>query len=163
MMDSFNKGKPEDLIKKTHPAIFKLAGGEKRFKEAIRSAAKKMIETGVKIESSEVEAPKKFHKAGDELVCFVPKTSVMVMGGQRVKSTSFMIAARRDKQDWKYMDGAGLRRNRELLWTFFPGLDKDLKLPENTIELLEAKPEKDSGDESATEKDSKSKSKAKKK
>ena len=136
MMKSFNEGNADDLIEKTHPAIFKLAGGKKNFKEALRSGAKQIIDLGIEIESSKIEIPKDYHQAGEELVCFVPKVVVMVVDGKRVKSTSFMIAARRGEQKWRYLDGAGLRRNPDLLWTFFPDLDKNVSLPENTVEVL---------------------------
>lgn len=140
MMEAFNKGDADMLIDKTHPAIYKLAGGEENFKQTLRAGAKQIMELGVKIESFKAEAPKEFHQAGDEQVCFVPTHAVMLTQGMRIKSSSFMIAARKAGQGWYYLDGSSLKANPEMLWTFFPELDKGIKIPETTMEMLEKAP-----------------------
>lgn len=138
MMNSFNRGDADDLIEKTHPAVFKLAGGEEKFREALRAGAKQIIDLGIKIEKFKVATPEEFHNAGGEQLCFVPTEGVMVVDGKRVKSTSFMIAARSGKEKWRYVDGSPLRQNRDLLWKLFPDLDKDVSLPEITFEVVDA-------------------------
>ena len=137
MMNSFNEGNADDLLEKVHPAIYKITGGEKNFKVLLRTATKQIVDSGVKVESLKVEAPKDYHQAGQELVCFVPMLVVMEVDGTRVKSTSFMIAARRGNEDWRYLDGAGLIENPGLLWILFPELDQDVDLPENRMEVLD--------------------------
>ena len=140
MMEAFNKGDADMLIEKTHPAIHKLVGGEEIFKATALAGAKKIMELGVKIESYKAEAPKKFHQAGDEQVCFVPTVMVMLAQGVRIKNSGFMIGARKAGEDWRYLDGAFTKTNPDMLWTFFPKLDKDIKIPETTMEKLEAAP-----------------------
>jgi hypothetical protein len=67
-----------------------------------------------------------------------------------------MIAARRGQQKWRYLDGSALRKNRDLLWTFFPELDRSVKLPKNTVEILNTTAEERGADQSATAQESRS-------
>ena len=72
-----------------------------------------------------------------EKICFLPKKTVMEVNGQKIQSNSFMIAAKKEGKEWNYLDGAGLRKNPDMLWLFFPELPKDIKLPENTMSRIE--------------------------
>jgi hypothetical protein len=38
--------------------------------------------------------------------------------------------------EWKYLDGAGLRKHPEMLYQLLPKLERDIALPPNTIEVL---------------------------
>ena len=49
----------------------------------------------------------------------------MTVGEQKIASVSYMVAAKKEGGDWKYLDGAGFRKNKDQLWTFFPDLPKD--------------------------------------
>ncbi|MGB2401995.1 MAG: hypothetical protein ACPIA7_01145 [Akkermansiaceae bacterium] len=137
MMLGFNEGNAELIIKKTHPAIWKLAGGQEKFESSIAQAVKQMMDTGIKIDSLKVEQPSTFYKAGKESICFVPMSSIMHMKDQKIASTSFMIAVKGEQGEWKYLDGTFVRTNPDQLWTFFPELPKEVELPETKLELLQ--------------------------
>jgi hypothetical protein len=93
--------------------------------------------------------PTELYPAGDEELCFVPRVSIIESRGQRIRSTTFMIAIRPvGGGEWRYLDGSGLRRSPELLYRFFPALQRDLRLPPNAIELLpEIQPSENPGRE----------------
>lgn len=137
MMKSFNEGDAKLLVEKTHPSIYKLAGGEENFKESLIQAAKQIMDLGIKAISDDISPPDRTYRAGEETVCFLPKKTVMEVNGQKIQSNSFMIAAKKEGKEWKYLDGAGLRKNPDMLWLFFPELPKDIKLPENTMSRIE--------------------------
>ena len=137
MMMAFNEGNADLVIKKTHPAIWKLSKvGQENFEKALKQGAKQIMEMGIKIDKLKVEQPTTFYKAGKESVCFVPMSSVMQMKDQKIASSSFMIAAKGEQGEWKYLDGTFVRTNPDQLWTFFPELPKDVQLPETKMELL---------------------------
>ena len=139
MVGSFNKGDVKALLEKTHPAIYKLAGDQETFEQTLTQGAKQIMELGIKIDSLKVSEPTTLYKSGKDSVCFVPMSSVMHMGDQKIASTSFMIASKAEAGEWKYLDGSALKANPEMLWTFFPDLPKDIKLPPHTVQLAQDK------------------------
>jgi hypothetical protein len=135
--DSFEQGDAEDLIDRTHPSLQKLAGSPAAFAQITRQSIEQLRQSGVKFISSQVSAPSQTYPAGDEEVCFVPRISIMELQGKRAKSTTFMIAIRRvGDGEWKYLDGAGLRKHPELLYQLLPKLERGIALPPNMIEAL---------------------------
>jgi hypothetical protein len=137
LTSSVEHGDPELLIKKTHPSLHALMGGQENFERITRQAVTQIPQSGIKFLSSTVGTPTKTYAAGDEEVCFVPKTSVMEVQGRKAKATNFMIAVRPAKGGaWQYLDGAGLRQNPEILYQLLPKLEQGIELPENTVELL---------------------------
>ena len=138
MMTAFNKGDAKLLIDKTHPAIYKLmpGGDEKGFKKIMLEAAKQAVDAGMKVSAFKVEQPDRLYKAGKESVCFVPMSSVVAVKDMKIASSSFLIAAKGEAGEWKYLDGSALSASPDQLWTFFPDLPKDIKLPEVKMEPL---------------------------
>ena len=136
MMMTYNEGSVDLILKKTHPAIHNLVGGQENFEKTTAEGAKQMLDMGIKISSIKIDQPSQFYKAGDEIVCFVPMSSVMTIKDQKIASTSFMIAAKNKKGEWKYLDGTFAGHTPDQLWAFFPELPKDIKLPEVRVEPL---------------------------
>jgi hypothetical protein len=134
---AFERGDAEGLITKTHPSLQALAGGREAFARLTRQSVKQALQSGVRFLSSEVGSPTQTYPAGEEEVCFVPRTSIMEYEGKKVRSITFMIAARRvGGTDWKYLDGVGLRKHPHMLYQLLPKLQPGVTLPPNTIEAL---------------------------
>lgn len=135
MIKGFHGGDSTALLKKTHPSLKKLMGGDEQFEKTMKNVVKQLLDSGMKFNEFEVKKPTKLYPAGDEQVCFVPQVTVMEVQGQKLKSVGFLIAIRpKAGGDWKYLDGAGLRNNPQMLQTLLPALDKSVQLPPNTIE-----------------------------
>jgi hypothetical protein len=137
MMAEFEQGNIKPLLDQPHPGLFDLVGGRQAFEAMTQSAVAQVMNAGLVFESSELGEPTDLYDAGEYQVCFVPRTSVIAVQGQRIKSIGFMIAVLQpDGQTWRYLDGSGLRQNPQLLGMLFPDLSNDVKLPPNTIEQL---------------------------
>jgi hypothetical protein len=137
MYDDFERGDAKQLLAATHDSLYKLAGGKEALEKATQTAVEQLLSSGVKFMSSELGMPTETYMAGDEEVCFVPRVSVMEIQGRRAKSTGFMIAIRKvGSNDWKYLDGSGLRKNPENLYLLLPKLKRGIELPPNSMELL---------------------------
>ena len=137
MFADFEKGDAQALIDKTHPSIHKLAGGKEKFETMTKNVVAQMSQMDVKFLESELGEPTQLYPAGDEEVCFVPRTSVLEVQGTKVQSIGFMIAIRKTREKgWKYLDGSGLRKNPNLLSTLLPDLPKDIKYPPNEVNPL---------------------------
>lgn len=134
---SVERGDPELLIAQTHPSLYALTGGADNFEKLTRESVTQIPQSGIKFVSSTVGAPTKTYPAGDEQVCFVPRTAVMELQDKKVKTTTFMIAIRpASGGGWKYLDGAGLRQSPDMLYQLLPKLERGVTLPENTVEVL---------------------------
>jgi hypothetical protein len=137
MMTAFEGGDPSMFLELTHPPLQSLAGGPDAFAALVRQSLDALRQGGVKMISAEVGAPTQTYSAGEEELCCVPRVTVMEVHGRRARSTTFMIAIRRvgDSQ-WKYLDGAGLRRSPDLLCQLVPKLERGIALPANQVEAL---------------------------
>ncbi len=136
MLNHFELGNAQPIIDKTHESLFAMVGGKEVFAETTREAIEELKQMGVNYISSKFGIPSQLYQAGDEELCFVPHFSIMEVEGQRVKSTGYMIAIRkRGSNQWKYLDGAGMSQNPQLLRELFPDLDGDIELPPHVVEL----------------------------
>lgn len=136
MTNAINKGNIAFLYSRTHHSIFEMIGGKKNLKELINRAMAKIKENNIKYIASELFAPKNIYIAGDEKVCFVPRISIMETQGIKVKSTGYMVAIlKKGSSEWKYLDGAGFRKDQSLLWKLLPKLPRDIILPPNFVEV----------------------------
>ncbi len=138
LMDVFVSGNVEPLIDSTHEAAFEWGGGRDVVVPALREAVELVRSSGMEVLSLEVGEPTEVHAAGEEEICFVPNTTLFEILGQQVRSKTFMIAIRdrSNKNEWKFIEGAGLRKYPEMLQELFPELDKGIVLPPNEVTML---------------------------
>lgn len=135
VMTALDRGNPEPLIRRTHPAMQILSGGTAAFANATRQYAAGLKQSGLKVLSAELGTPSEVHVAGNEEVVFVPRVTQLDLKGDKARSTSFIIAIRRiGDADWHYLDGANLRKHPEMLYQLIPQLNPFIVLPPNTIE-----------------------------
>ena len=135
---AFDKGDADAIIRHTHPAILNFFPSQEKFEEVTREAVKS-LSSRVKTEEGEWGSPTAVYTSGEDEVCFIPRSGVMVMDGQRVSFKGFLIAGRpKAGGEWKFLDGASLRTNPKLLWRMFRDLPKDITLPENSVKLQES-------------------------
>ncbi|HET6406735.1 MAG TPA: hypothetical protein VFG14_02550 [Chthoniobacteraceae bacterium] len=133
---AFDAGDADAIIRYTHPAILKFFPSREQFEATTREAIK-MMEGKVVVEKNEWGVPTAVYPSGMDEVAFVPKTTVVRIGDKRARGVGFLIAARQQGSgDWFFLDSASLRKDPSLLWKLFPDLPKDVKTPENTMELL---------------------------
>lgn len=138
MMAAYEQGDVERLLGRTHPSLFKLAGDRDAFSRTARQAFDQLKANGVRLVNSETGTPSALHLAGDEEVCFVPRVSILEIGGKRIRSTTFMIAVRPVAGgEWTYLDGSGLRRNPQMLHALLPALPRYVPLPPVAFDPVE--------------------------
>ncbi|MBL8259042.1 MAG: hypothetical protein JNM60_04420 [Candidatus Competibacteraceae bacterium] len=138
LQNAYEKGDLDSIATMTFEPVIAQVGGVDALKKVSQQVIDQAKRMGVVTENLEVGKPTPPLESGEYLVTFVPKTSTVKMGDKRAKSSSFMIGARRkDQTEWKFMDGAGLRKNPQLLHSFFPDLPKDVALPPNEVRLIQ--------------------------
>lgn len=126
------------LLDMTHPAVFQLVGGKEQLLEAMKAAMSQMDKMKFTILDDQFGTPGEVYASGEEMVCFYPRTMVMQIDDKKIKSTGFLICARkRAGGEWLFMDGDNFKQNPSLLEKLLPGLPKDLKLPESKAEPIE--------------------------
>ena len=133
----FNQQDFDGMMRVMSPAIFKLYNKE-AFEKAGRQAMAQLKALGVKYLKTEFGEPSPLYKAGNEIICFVPRTSTIQIQGKLIKSTAYWVAVRpADGSEWKFVDGAGIQNNHALLWQMFPELQKDIQFPEWKQEAIQ--------------------------
>jgi hypothetical protein len=133
---AFQKGDLDAMLKKTHKSIYNLCPKDV-FDAGIKKEFKKLLATGIKIENYEVGKPGDLYPAGDEEVCFFPTTATMTINNLRIRSIGYIIAIRKTgTEEWRYLDGAGFKKDNKLLWVCLPKLTKNIKLPPNFIDSI---------------------------
>ena len=131
-------GDAEPVIERTYHTLKDLMGGEEAFAQVTRQALESLRTGSVRFVSTEVGLATETYPAGEDIVTFVPRVSVMEVNGKRVRATSFMIAVRPAAGgQWMFLDGAGLKGHPEMLEKLLPALAKDVPLPPNTVEAVD--------------------------
>jgi hypothetical protein len=134
---AYEMGDVDKIVESTFQPLIKAAGGSDAFKHAAMQAMQQQALAGIFVQSADYAKPTAPISAGNYTLRFVPTVLVMKMPGKRGKSTGFTIAIREiNSTDWRFLDGAGLRKNPSMLRTLFPELPENLSLPENKIELI---------------------------
>jgi hypothetical protein len=130
-------GEAEVLIARIHPSAYTLAGGPDAFASITRQSLKQLLQSGVKFVSSEVGDPTETYPAGEEEICFVPRTAIMELEGKRMRAVTFMIAIRQiGGTDWKYLDGGGVSNYPHVFYQLFPKLQPGITFPPYSVEAL---------------------------
>ena len=125
------------VLDKTHPALFKQYGGREVIEGVMKQAFEMFEKADMEFLGHKLKKPTQTYDAGEEEICFLPQESTMKVGGQKVKSVGYMVCIRKKPDgDWLFLDGSGMRDNKEMLWTMFPDLPKDIKLPPNTVAVV---------------------------
>ncbi|WP_412973165.1 hypothetical protein [Glaciecola sp. MF2-115] len=138
MISAMLTGDVAIFVEKTHPALFPLLGGKENFTAFTVEALKQLDSLGVKMLSNDFQDPGPFYEAGKERISIVPRVSVMEVNGQQFRTIGFMVAIKDTRNNtWKYLDGSGLREDRDMLWQMFPELDPNVIFPENKVEVIE--------------------------
>ncbi len=131
IIDSFNKGDEKVLTQKSHVSIIKLMGGKDRFSQLLKTQMKTLADIGIKYQHIKIGPPSKLYQAGEEEICFVPSQLILTMQKRKFKNLGYMVAARKvGTMNWSYVDGAGIHKNKKLLWGLFPKLEKSIEFPE---------------------------------
>jgi len=137
LLSTFARGDTDAMIERSHPSVKRFAGGDEAYAKATRDAMKALDDMGLKVISDDVGEPTRTYAAGDEEVCFVPRTTVFTTDAQTVKSLTFMVAIRQvGGTQWRYIDGAAMQAMPELLRQLLPDLPRDVPLPSVSVEQL---------------------------
>jgi hypothetical protein len=140
LLKAYEAGDIDAIMSGTHDSIMKLVGSREKYEAVIREAVK-VLTAQVKIEGNEFGEPTPCYTCGTEEVIFLPKTTTMRVGDMRARGVGYLIAARtKGTKEWKYLDGAGIGKNPQLLWLLFPDLPKDIETPPNKVERLPPRP-----------------------
>lgn len=135
--EAFDKGDTETIIFLTHPKAHRLFGGEETFRKTTTGTIRDLKKKNVLILDNKYGKLFPLYRSGTDLVSFVPRTYVMHIAGRKIQCTGFLIAIQSEGQSWKFLDGAVLLQNPEILKILLPGLPEDAKVPENRYVPIE--------------------------
>jgi hypothetical protein len=137
MQRCYREGDYDGIVAATHPSLIEQAGGEESFRKALEDAVAMLQSGKIKMGDDQLGAPSGLHDAADEWVCFVPKRNIIEVDGRKIRSQGFYVAVKK-KEDgaWRFLDGAGMRNNPEMLWTLLPDLPRGVEIPPVKREIV---------------------------
>jgi len=134
---AYESGDAETIVELTFEPLVTAAGGPDAFRLITKQAIAQQRTMGLSIEGITVGKPGELITAGQYTLCFIPKVTAIRTAKRSGKSTSFMVAVRNTENPrWKFIEGAGLRKNPQVLKLLFPELPDDVSLPEYKVEFL---------------------------
>ncbi len=137
VVTAYEIGDAETIAELTFEPLVAAAGGADAFRAIAKQAIEQQRKMGMSIESITVGKPGEPISAGQYTLCFIPKVTVMRTSKRLGKSTSFMVAVRNaENPRWQFIEGAGVRKNPQILKLLFPELPDDVSLPEYKVEFL---------------------------
>lgn len=136
-------GDPSVSVALMNPKILKEIGGKEKALEMATQANNRMKHQGIVVSEFETFETKEFFKATDEDVAFVKTRMVVDKIDARVTTESILIASKaKGDGRWFFTSGDFLRSTKEPLAELFPGLPKDVKVPEIKPQVVVNKEEK---------------------
>jgi len=121
------------MIKHLPEAIFRFYGKEK----VLQAAAQVMPKVeDAKFLISDFHEPSKTYQTTKELICFLPRISVIRVHSRKVQYTAYWVAVRETGDlEWKFIDGSAFQgENAQFLWKLYPELPVNIQLPDWKME-----------------------------
>lgn len=128
---AFNTGNYALIAEKTDSSLINFAGGTEKYNAILELAANSFKQNKIQVTKVDTYPPKQSYIIGKNEFCAVPKQITISMNGRKMTGDlSFMLAVRPiDSKEWKYIDGVGLQKNPYMIYTLFPDLPRDSKIP----------------------------------
>lgn len=128
---AYNNDNLQYLADMTDDSVVNFAGGKQALFEKLTLAVSMFKKANMTISEVKTEPPQYSYIVKDNEICFVPKqTKVIIKGRAEYTETNFMLAVRPiSSQKWKYVDGSGLIKHPEMLYTLFPDFPRDIQVP----------------------------------
>ena len=128
---AFDDADAEAYVALTHPAIYRLLPDKAELLPAVQRAMKRIHSLGIVTENYSLYPPNECYAAGTELVCFLRRVIITVLGGKRDEGQGYLLAGRdmSTASPWLFLDSDGFRQNPQRLFEFFPALSLDVKPP----------------------------------
>lgn len=131
MSKAFNTENIQYIEDKTHSSLIDYAGGKEAYRDILTFAVHTFRKANMIVTHVETLPPQGNYIVGENEICFIPKQLTMeINGNQHVADQSFMLAVRStSSKEWKYLDGAGLKKNPDMLYTLFPDFSRKIRIP----------------------------------
>ncbi|MFM7148374.1 MAG: hypothetical protein ACKO23_00870 [Gemmataceae bacterium] len=125
------KGDNAKVIDYTYDTLVKAMGGREKAIEAVEAVMKQMKAQGITIKVFHAGDPGEFLTEGGNTFVVVPTRVEAVFSKGKVISKSYVLGISSDEgKTWKFADGSGIIKQKELREKLLPKLPAKLKLPE---------------------------------
>jgi len=115
----------------TYPKIIESVGGKDKMAATVKQAYDIIKTQGISIEKVSIGSPGKFYKAGTEIHCLVPETTLLNSSNGKMLLNANLLAVSRDGgKFWYFLDINQSTYN--IIPKLFPNFNKNLVIPEPT-------------------------------
>lgn len=127
MSTALNSSNYQYIAEKSDSSIIELSGGKENYNAILALAANSFKNRNIQVKKIDIQPPQNSYIFGKKEFCIIPKQLTILMNGKAMTGDkSFMLAVRPlESQEWKYIDGAGLKKNPDMLYTLFSEIPRD--------------------------------------
>jgi hypothetical protein len=119
------------VIDHTYPTLVKQLGGREKAIETTEAMVKQMKAQGFTIKGYTIGEPGEFLTEGNNTFVVIPTKLEMVFARGKIIGKSYLLGISPDQgKTWKFADGAGIIKDKDLFSKLLPKLPTNLKLPE---------------------------------
>lgn len=123
----------------THPVLINHFGSRQAYIKKLEEIANELRQQGLRFQAFEFGTPSALQESGGVIYAIYP-CSLQLTGpnGEPARQPSYMICTSSDGgTNWKFLDGSGVKGDRDKLRQWLPDFPDDLSLPETqSLEIL---------------------------
>jgi len=125
----------DEVIKYTFPEIIELMGGQEAARETIVKTYDSMKTQGFAVEQADIVEVSDVVNEQGQYRCIVKSYNVMVMSGQRLKSTTHLLGVYDEEvKHWRFIEAKQLQ-NPALTSQILPDFKTELEIPEDKVDM----------------------------
>jgi len=138
---AFANSDADAYVSMLHTSIFQLVPNREQLLYGLRKGMESLRTSGQTTVSTDLTPPTEFYTAGDEMVAFIVRKSVVEEKGQRATFNGYLVAIRKTggPGQWLFLDSDGFRSEPALIFRMLPALPRNAAIPPITTVPVDPK------------------------
>ena len=138
---AFAAGDADAYVAMLHTSIFQLVPNKEQLLYGLKKGMESMRASGQTTEKTDLTPPTDFYTAGDEMVAFIVRKTVVEEKSQRAAFSGYLVAIRKiaGPGQWLFLDSDGFRNDPSLIFRMLPALPRNAAIPPITTAPVDPK------------------------
>jgi hypothetical protein len=140
-LTAFANGDADTYVSMLHTSIFQLVPNREQLIYGLKKGMESLRSSGQVVEKTELTPPTQFYAAGDEIVAFIVRKTLVREHDDRASFSGYLVAIRKTggPGQWLFLDSDGFRNEPELIFRMLPALPKDATIPPISTQPVDQK------------------------
>jgi hypothetical protein len=138
---AFANGDADAYVAMLHTSIFQLVPNREQLVYGLKKGMESLRSSAQVVEKTELTPPTRFYVAGDEMVAFIVRKTLVREHDDRASFSGYLVAVRKTSGpgQWLFLDSDGFRNEPALIFRMLPALPKDAAIPPISTQPLDPK------------------------